>query len=72
MSDLTQVQMDVIPPCDLCKWLESEQRLDGEVQPAAYDAALVTGSWAYVCEAHMRTHGLGLGTGRGQRLVKRT
>ena len=36
---------------------------------AAYDGKTTSGPWAYMCEACFRTHGVGLGTGKGQRLT---
>jgi hypothetical protein len=51
------------PKCDLCK-------SKGVDRAAAYDASLTIGCWALVCEQHFQQYGLGLGTGRGQRLVK--
>lgn len=57
MSD--EVRMAVIPECDICT--------DGT--PAGYDAKTKQGPWGYLCEMHFRSHGVGLGTGRGQRLV---
>jgi len=46
----------VLPKCDFC------------AQTAAYDGKTRMGPWAYMCEAHYVQHGVGLGTGRGQRL----
>lgn len=46
----------VLPKCDFC------------AQTAAYDGRTRMGPWAYMCEAHYVQHGVGLGTGRGQRL----
>lgn len=37
--------------------------------PARYDGATVHGPWAFMCEAHFTSDGIGLGTGRGQRLI---
>jgi hypothetical protein len=37
--------------------------------PARYDGATVHGPWAYMCEEHFQSDGVGLGTGRGQLLV---
>lgn len=64
-----EVLVDKIPDCDFC---HHERLRNGElkVEPAAYDAATAPfGSWAYMCEAHFAEFGVGLGTGRGQRLV---
>jgi len=57
-----QVEVAVLPPCDLC----------GDGTPASYDTkTTVAGqAWAYLCQAHYEAHGVGrLGTGYGQRLV---
>lgn len=59
-----QVVVSVIPPCDFCKEGHS-----GEQVPAAVDGRTASGMWAYMCEAHFTLHGVGLGTGKGQRLV---
>lgn len=48
--------------CDLCK----SQGL--QVQ-AVYDGKTIHGPWAYMCEEHFGALGVGLGTGRGQRLI---
>jgi hypothetical protein len=45
------------PPCDICG------------QEAQYDAKTVQGAWANLCQAHFDQMGIGLGTGKGQRLV---
>jgi hypothetical protein len=51
-----------LPPCDLCKET-------GGNSAARYDAKTQFGPWAYMCEAHFKLDGIGLGTGLGQRLV---
>lgn len=58
----TEVLVDELPPCDLCR--------DGT--PAAYDAKTRGGPWAYLCESHMTTRGMGVGLGVGQKLVVRS
>lgn len=57
MTEIAKVHE--IPPCDFC---------DDSV-PAAYDARMKVGSWAYLCSDHFAEWGIGLGTGLGQRLV---
>jgi hypothetical protein len=52
------------PDCDLCKQLGTE-----EPPKAMYDGATIMGPWAYMCEYHFRKCGVGLGTGRGQKLI---
>lgn len=54
----TEVRMAEIPACSFCP------------EPAEYDGATRMGPWAYMCGRHFILVGLGLGTGRGQRLVK--
>ena len=58
----TQVEVTHIPPCDFCKE-------DGEDRPAEYNARTVSGYWAYLCLAHYRGYGVGLGLGKGQKLI---
>lgn len=48
--------------CDFCK-------TDGKEVEAKYDGKTVHGPWAYMCEEHFGAMGVGLGTGRGQRLI---
>lgn len=58
----TEVRVTAIPNCDICKhtW--------NAITPAAYDGATRMGPWANMCEDCFQCHGVGLGTGRGQRL----
>ncbi|GAA4595835.1 hypothetical protein BJY16_001808 [Actinoplanes octamycinicus] len=52
-----------LPQCTL-------HQLRNVAVPARYDAALRHGrGWAYLCEDCFTTHAIGLGTGRGQRLI---
>ena len=51
-----------MPDCDLCKRMR-QQKIH-----AKYDAATRAGPWAYMCEEHFSTHGIGLGIGLGQLL----
>lgn len=60
MSDKVTVQD--LPHCDLC----------GVPSEAAYDGATIMGPWANMCKTHFQQYGVGLGTGRGQRLVLAT
>ena len=46
-----------LPVCDFCP------------ATAKYDGKTASGPWAYLCAAHFKTQGVGLGTGKGQRLV---
>ena len=51
------VRIFALPRCDFC----------GEV--ARVDGKTRLGSWAYMCPAHYRAFGVGLGLGKGQVLV---
>jgi hypothetical protein len=59
----TWTRVPELPSCDLCSMLGTY------LVPARYDGATVHGPWAYMCEDHFRSDGVGLGTGRGQRLL---
>jgi len=61
-----QVNVKRLPMCDFpCKGVNV-------AHPAQYDGATMMGPWGYMCETAFRKYGLGLGTGRGQRLVVKT
>ena len=62
-DNLTEVWVSRLPNCDIC------QSTSGKQVEAHYDAKMVLGPWAYMCEHHFQVEGIGLGTGRGQRLV---
>ena len=52
----------VLPSCDLCK-------AEGIDRVARVDGQLRGGRWAFQCEEHWATHGIGkLGSGLGQLL----
>lgn len=53
----TSVEVGILPKCDFC---ESKARFDGKT---------VFGPWANMCELHFKANGVGLGLGRGQKLV---
>lgn len=73
MSD--RVTVAVLPDCDFCKFgrLGAGRPVDRpKITPAAYDGKTNQaglGVWAFMCEEHFETYGVGLGTGLGQRLV---
>jgi hypothetical protein len=46
------------PPCDICK-----------ERPAYADGKTRMGPWAYMCAPCFETYGVGLGMGRGQRIL---
>lgn len=60
MSDHTTVRVDEIPPCSFKHAVYTE---------ALYDGKIKRGPWAYMCQAHFDLHGVGLGLGKGQRLI---
>jgi len=47
--------------CDIC---------DGRIPKTFVDGATRMGPWAVMCPACHASHGVGLGTGRGQKYVK--
>ena len=53
-TDLIKVR----PTCDICR-----------ARPAAVDGKTVHGPWAYMCVPCFETLGVGLGLGKGQRLL---
>lgn len=65
MSDHTTAPVAVIPPCDFCKRLNI-------LEPSTVDGKTHVGLWAYMCEGDFQIHGVGLGLGKGQRLVLQT
>lgn len=56
MSD-EEVEMLEVVICDFCD------------KVARYDARMELGSWAYMCKEHFKQYGIGLGTGKGQKLI---
>jgi hypothetical protein len=54
----TEVVVTRLPKCDI-----------HPDRDARYDFASTMGQWMYGCETCYRTHGRGLGIGKGQRLV---
>lgn len=59
----TEVYVQVIPNCTFCF-------NNGLGTPASYDGKTDSGPWAFMCETHFKIYGTGLGTGKGQRLIK--
>ena len=53
----TEVVVSRLPKCDFCS------------ATAQYDGKTRMGPWANMCPMHFRTYGIGLGLGRGQKLV---
>jgi len=62
MADLTEVTVPELPECDIHK-----QYVAGV--PALYDGKTVHGPWAYMCQPCFDALGVGLGLGKGQRLI---
>lgn len=60
MSD--QVRVTILPNCDFCQQ-------ESSVSLATVDGKTVMGPWANMCAHHFAAYGVGLGTGKGQRLV---
>lgn len=63
----TEVLVAKLPACDICKYDSPPPGLPAQV--AAYDGKTRTGPWANMCEFHFQQYGIGLGTGKGQRLI---
>lgn len=53
----TEVKMSSKKKCDFCGAL------------AKYDGKTITGPWANMCDDCFGEHGVGLGTGKGQKLI---
>jgi hypothetical protein len=56
VSTITKVA--ALPQCDFC------------TEKARFDGMTTYGPWGNMCEPHFDTYGVGLGTGKGQRLVE--
>jgi len=57
--------VEELPNCDICS------TLTGRTVKAEYDAKTIFGAWAYLCKECFGKYGIGLGTGRGQKLKVR-
>jgi len=55
----TTAYVQELPKCDFCD------------RQGLYDGKTRMGPWAYMCEAHFTSHGIGVGTGVGQKLIPR-
>ena len=53
----TETKVKTFPRCDFCP------------SDALYDGRTTAGPWANMCNLHFQQHGVGLGLGKGQRLV---
>lgn len=56
-KDLTETQVVEMPKCNICG------------DEAVYDGKTVMGPWSYMCQDDFEFFGVGLGTGKGQRLI---
>lgn len=56
----TEMEVRELPKCNFCKVNST---------PAAYDGKTILGSWGYMCDTHFQHYGIGLGLGKGQKLV---
>lgn len=65
MSD-TEVVVALLPPCDIHRGESDDSTVD-----AAYDGKTRWGPWANMCEDCWNHYGVGLGLGKGQRLIAR-
>ncbi len=52
-----KVVVGTLPKCDFC------------AEKAQYDGKTNLGPWGYMCQAHFKQFGVGLGLGKGQKLV---
>jgi len=57
-----------LPGCDFCKDYV-EQGVLSKVQVARVDGKTLMGPWGFMCKRHYRLYGVGLGPGKGQKLV---
>lgn len=56
----TEIKVNALPKCQFCD------------SNAEYDGKMRRGSWAFMCKFHWDLHGVAkLGTGYGQKLIKR-
>ena len=62
----TEVTVRALPACNFA--CEGPSHMGGG-HLAHYDGRTTLGPWAYMCEAAFREYGVGLGLGKGQRLV---
>lgn len=60
----TEVVVDKLPLCQLC-----QQDPLILYQVAHYDGKTRMGPWAYMCRQCFKQYGIGLGLGKGQKLI---
>ena len=61
----TTARVPKLPECDLCK----DSDIFTTPEDAQYDGRTRSGIWAFMCARHFETDGIGLGLGKGQRLI---
>jgi hypothetical protein len=60
-----KVEVATLPKCDM------HEMTGAAAAEAHYDGKTKFGPWAFMCEDCFAAYGIGLGTGRGQKLVVR-
>jgi hypothetical protein len=66
MKNNTETIVELPKPCDFCT-------AEGDIATdAIVDGKTTFGPWANMCDRHFEAHGVGLGLGRGQRLIVRS
>jgi len=58
----TEVKVSKLPKCGFCKRY-------GKDAEAIYDGKTIFDAWGYMCQDHFDLYGIGLGLGKGQRLI---
>jgi hypothetical protein len=64
----TTARVSKLPECDVCK----NENPDYPPEDAQYDGKTRYGTWGYMCERHFQSNGVGLGLGKGQRLITKS
>ena len=73
-GSIEETKVTELPDCDICEMVDHYAGIAGinttaAITKASYDGKTTDGPWAYMCQQHFGWHGVGLGLGRGQRLV---
>lgn len=63
-GDTVEWRGNMPPYCDFCSSYTYTEPVS-----AQYDGKTTDGPWALMCESHFEAHGIGLGTGKGQRIT---
>lgn len=69
MKDRTVTFVNELPVCDICVMTEEDPRFR---KAAQFDGKTIAGSWAFMCPPHFQHVGIGLGEGKGQKLLLKT